>query len=274
VKDLGPLRYFLGIEFARSSRGIVISQRKYVPDLLPETGMLGCQPCSTPIDKNHQIIADSGDSVDREIYQRLVGRLIHLCHTRLDISYAVSVASRYMHDPRTGHMEVVHRILRYLKGTPERGIWFKKNGHLNLEGYCDADWGSSRDDRRSTSGYYVFMGGNLVSWRSKKQVVVARSTTEAEYRAMTLDLCEMWLKGLLKELRLLRNETMRLHCDNIAAINIANNLVQFDRTKHVEIDRFFIKEKLDSGVLKLEYVKSHSQLADCFKKGLGPREMS
>jgi hypothetical protein len=84
----------------------------------------------------------------------------------------------------------------------------------------------------------------------------------------------MWLKGLLKELRLLRNETMRLHCDNIAAINIANNLVQFDRTKHVDIDRFFIKEKLDSGVLKLEHVKSHSQLAYCFTKGLGPREMS
>jgi hypothetical protein len=104
-------------------------------------------------------------------------------------------------------MEVVHRILRYLKGTPGRGIWFKKNGHLNLEGYCDADWGSSRDDKRSTSGYCVFVGGNLVSWRSKKQAIVARSTAEAEYRAMALGLCEMlWLKGLLKELRLLRNE--------------------------------------------------------------------
>ena len=108
---------------------------------------------------------------------------------------------------------------------------------------------------------------------AKKQAVVARSTAEAEYRAMTLSLCEMmWLKGLLKELRLLRNETMTLHCDNVAAINIANNPVQFDRTKHVEIDRFFIKEKLDSGVLKLGYVRSRSQLADCFTKGLGPSE--
>jgi hypothetical protein len=191
VKDLGPLRYFLGIEIARSPKGIVLSQRKYVLDLLVEAGMLGCQPCSTPIDKNYQISAQSGDFVNREAYQRLVKRLIYLCHTRPDISYAVSVVSTYMHDPRTWHMEVVYRILRYLKGTLGRGLWFRKNGHLDLEGYCDVDWASSRDDRRSTSGYCVFVGGNLVPWRSKKQAVVARSTAEAKYRAMTLSLCEM-----------------------------------------------------------------------------------
>jgi hypothetical protein len=191
VKDLRPLRYFLGIEIARSPEGIVLSQRKYVLDLLTETGMLGCRPCSTPIDKNHQTNAQSGDPVNRETYQRLVGRLIYLCHTRPDISYAVSVASRYMHDPRTGHMEVVYKILRCLKGTPGRGLWFRKSGHLNLEGYCDADWASSRDDRRSTSGYCVFVGGNLVSWRSKKQAIVAWSTAEAKYRAIALSLCEM-----------------------------------------------------------------------------------
>jgi len=108
----------------------------------------------------------------------------------------------------------------------------------------------------------------------QKASIVAHSTAEAEYRAMTLSLCEMlWLKYLLKELRVLRNKAMMLYCDNITAINIANNPVQFDRTKHVEIDRFFIKEKLDSGVLKLKYVKSRSQLADCFTKGLEPSEV-
>jgi hypothetical protein len=136
-----------------------------------------------------------------------------------------------MHDPRTGHMDVFYRILRYLKGTPGKGLWFKRNKHMNLEGYCDVDWASSRDDRRSTAGYYVFVGGNLVSWRSKKQVVVARSTAEAEYRAMALSICEMmWLKRLLGELKVLRNGTMRLHCDNVAAINITNNPVQFEHT--------------------------------------------
>ena len=119
----------------------------------------------------------------------------------------------------------------------------------------------------------MFVGGNLVSWRSKKQVVVSRSTAEAEHRTMALALCEMmWLKGLLKGLQVLKNETMLLHCDNVAAINIANNAVQFDRMKHVEIDRFFIKEKIDAGTLKLKYVKSRNQLADSLTKGLGPKD--
>nr|CAE05707.2 OSJNBb0065J09.3 [Oryza sativa Japonica Group] len=191
VKDLGQLKYFLGIEIARSPRGIVLSQRKYVLDLLCDTGMLGCRPASTPIEQNHKLCAELGDPVNKERYQRLVGRLIYLCHTRPDITYAVSVVSRYMHDPRSGHMDAVYRILRYLKGSPGKGLWFKKNGHLGVEGYCDADWASSLDDRRSTSGYCVFVGGNLVSWRSKKQPVVSRSTAEAEYRAMSGCICRI-----------------------------------------------------------------------------------
>src|SRR5207237_3011378 len=141
----------------------------------------------------------------------------------------------YMHDPRTGHMDVVYRILRYLKSCPGKGAWFKKNNHLNVEGYCDAYWASCLDDRRSTSGYCVFVGGNLVSWRSKKQAVVSRSTAEAEYRALSQGLSEMlWVKNLLSELKLLRKGPLRVWCDNQSAISIANNPVQHDRTKHIE----------------------------------------
>jgi hypothetical protein len=111
--------------------------------------------------------------VDRESYQQLIGRLIYLCHTRPDISYAVSVVSCYMHDPRSEHLE-----LCYLKGSPGRGLFFKANGHLNIDSYCDTDWASCLGDRMSTSGLCVFVGGNLVSWRSKKQPVVSRSTAE------------------------------------------------------------------------------------------------
>jgi Reverse transcriptase (RNA-dependent DNA polymerase) len=191
VKDLGQLRYFLGIEIARGAEGIVLSQRKYVLDLLTETGMLGCRPAVTPIDQKFKLSAEAGEPVDRERYQRLVGRLIYLSHTCPDISFAVSVVSRYMHDPREGHMDAVYQILRYLKNAPGKGLIFRKNGHLNIEGYCDSDWASCPDDRKSTSGYCMFVGGNLISWKSKKQTVVARSTAEAEYRAMALGVAEM-----------------------------------------------------------------------------------
>lgn len=273
VKDLGKLKYFLGIEVARSSKGIALSQRKYTLDLLNDMGMMGCRAASTPIDQNNKVTAESGDSVDKEKYQRLVGRLIYLCHTRPDISYAVGVVSRYMHDPRDGHLEAAQRILRYLKGTPGKGLWFKSNGHLNVDGYCDADWASCLDDRRSTSGYCVFVGGNLVSWRSKKQSVVSKSTAEAEYRALSQGLSEMlWVRNLLSELKVLRQESLKVWCDNMSAINIANNPVQHDRTKHVEIDRFFIKEKIDAGIVSLAYVRSGQQVADCLTKGLGTKE--
>jgi hypothetical protein len=162
-----------------------------VLDLLTETGMLGCRPAVAPIDQKFKLSAEAGESVDRERYQRLVGRLIYLSHTRPDISFVVSVVSRYMHDSREGHIDVVYQILRYLKNASGKRLIFRKNGHLNIEGYCDSDWASCPDDRKFTSGYCMFVGGNLVSWKSKKQTVVARSTAETEYRVMTLDVVEM-----------------------------------------------------------------------------------
>ena len=234
--------------------------------------MLNCKPATTPIEQNPRIRADSGDPVDKHQYQRLVGRLIYLSHTRPDIAYAVSIVSRYQHEPRSGHVEAAHRILKYLKGTPGRGLWFEGNGHLVVDGYSDADWASCLDDRRSTSGYCVFVGGNLVSWRSKKQPVVSKSTAEAEYRAMSQGLNEMlWVRNLLSDLKLLREGPLNVWCDNRSAICIANNPVQHDRTKHVEIDRFFIKEKLDAGIIKIEYVHTGQQIADCLTKGLAAK---
>jgi Reverse transcriptase (RNA-dependent DNA polymerase) len=163
MKDLGQLRYFLGIEIARGAEGIVLSQKKYVLDILTETGMLGCRLAVAPIYQKFNLSVETGEPVDRERYQRLVGRLIYLSHTRPDISFSVSVVSRYMHDPREGHMDVVYQILRYLKNAPGKRLISRKNEHLNIEGYCDSDWVSCSDDRKSTSGYCIFIGGNLVS---------------------------------------------------------------------------------------------------------------
>jgi hypothetical protein len=275
VKDLGQLRYFLGIEVSGSPKGIYLSQRKYVLDLLAETGMSGCRPASTPIEQNHKLSSESGETVDKEKYQRLVGRLIYLSHTRPDIAFAVSVVSQFMNNPKSHHMDAVMRIIRYLKSCPGRGLLYKSHGHLQVECYTDADWAGSVDDRRSTSGYCTFVGGNLATWRSKKQSVVARSSAEAEFRSMAHGICEiLWLKIILLELGLFQAKPLMLYCDNKAALDIAHNPVQHSRTKHIEIDRHFIKEKLEQGIICMPYVSSSNQIADILTKGLSEKVFS
>ena len=167
IKDLGSLKYFLGMEVARSKKGIVVSQQKYILDLLKETGMMGCRPANTPIDPNQKLQSEgNGDPVDTTRYQRLVGRLIYLSHTRPNIAFAVSLVSQFMQSPHEEHLEVVQRILRYLKSTPGRGLFFKKTGQQAIEVFTDADWAGSIMDQKSTSGYCKFVWGNLVTWRS------------------------------------------------------------------------------------------------------------
>ena len=270
IKDLRHLRYFLRMEVARTRDGIAVSQRKYVLDLLKETGMMGCKPADTPIEPNTKLGTEEGSSpTNRDRYQRLVGRLIYLTHTRPDICYPVSLVSRFMNNPTESHMRAVNRILQYLKKTPGRGLYFKKNSSRQVEIFTDADWAGSMTDRRSTTGYCSYVWGNLVTWRSKKQSVVARSSAEAEFRAMAHGICEgIWLQRMLKELSMPSEHAMNILCDNKAAISIAKNPVHHDRTKHVEIDRHFIKEKIDDRSITLEFTPSSQQTADILTKGL------
>ena len=270
IKDLGNLKYFLGMEIARSKKGIAVSQRKYVLDLLNETGMLGCKPAETPMDTTVKLEESDGSApVDKGRYQRLVGKLIYLSHTRPDIGFSVSVVSQFMNNPTEKHMTAVIRILRYLKMTPGKGLFFQRTTKKEIEIFSDADWAGSVTDRRSTSGYFSFVWGNLVTWRSKKQSVVARSSAEAEFRAMAQGICEgIWLNRLLEELRVPLKHPMVLYCDNQAAISIAKNPVHHDRTKHVEIDRHFIKEKIEEGVFKVSYTPTNCQTADILTKVL------
>ncbi|RVW76419.1 Retrovirus-related Pol polyprotein from transposon RE1 [Vitis vinifera] len=235
IKDLGALKYFLGMEFARSKEGIFVNQRKYVLDLLDETGMLGCKPVETPIEPNVKLQPTKAKNVkDRDRYQRLVGRLIYLSHTRPDIAFSVSMVSQFMHAPGPEHFEVVYRILRYLKWT---------------------------------------LDGNLVTWRSKKQNVVARNSAEAEFRAVAHGICEiMWIRRLLEELKMTGSSPMKLYCDNKAAILVAHNPVLHDCTKHVEMDKHFIKEKIDNGLVCMTYIPTEEQVADVFTKGLHKRQ--
>ena len=158
----------------------------------------------------------------------------------------MNLISQFMHDPREPHFQATYRMLHYLKGNLGKGILFKKNDTLALEAYTVADYAGSIVDRRSITWYCTFLGGNLVTWRSKKQNVVARSSTESELMAIAQGLCELlWLKIILDDLRIKWDDPMKLYCDYKSAINIAHNPIQHDRTKHIEVDRHFIKEKLE-----------------------------
>ena len=190
-------------------------------------GLLDCKPANTQMVQNHRL-EEYPDQVptNKERYQRLVRKLIYLSHTRLDIAYVVSVVSQFMHCPSEDHMDVVIRILQYLKSSSGKGLMVSKNNHLKVEGYTDADWARNISNRKSTSGYFMFVGGNLIAWRSKKQKVVALSRAEAEFRGMAKGLCELlWLRRLLIEIGFAPNSEMDLFCDNKAAIDISHNLV-------------------------------------------------
>uniref|UniRef100_A0A2N9H2N5 Uncharacterized protein n=1 Tax=Fagus sylvatica TaxID=28930 RepID=A0A2N9H2N5_FAGSY len=247
TKDLGKLRYFLGIEV-----------------------ILAPKPFATPMEPNLKLMPDEGDFVDDpNTYRRLVGKLIYLTITRPDISYAVSIVSQFMTNPRVPHMNAVIRILKYLKNAPGRGLFYRSSGHLRIEGYTDADWAGSPSDRKSTTGYCTFIGGNLVTWKSKKQSVVARSSAEAEYRAMAHTTCELtWLRTVLQEFGLLTQGPTPLYCDNQAAIHIVSNPVFHERTKHIEVDCHFVRSKVESKDIITPFVPSGSQLANIFTKAL------
>ena len=154
-------------------------------DILEEIGLLGSKPVETPMNPNVKLYEDQGELLSNpERYRRLVGKLNYLTITRPDISFAISVLGQFMKDPRLPHWEAVIRIVRYLKAYPSRGLLYKANGHLRVEAYTDANWAGSPSNRKSTTGYCIFLGGNLITWRSKKQTVVAKSSAEAENRAM------------------------------------------------------------------------------------------
>ncbi|KAJ9542459.1 hypothetical protein OSB04_028965 [Centaurea solstitialis] len=242
MSDLGPLSFFLGIAASRSN---------------------------TPADTKTKLAVDGEPVPDPTLYRSLAGALQYLTFTRPDIAYAVQQVCLFMHDPRLPYLNALKRILRYLKGTLSYGLHLKASAVDRLVAYSDADWAGCPNTRRSTSGFCVYLGDNLVSWSSKRQHVVSRSSAEAEYRGIANVVAETaWLRNLLLELCCPLSRATVVFCDNVSAMYLASNPVQHQRTKHVEIDLHFVRERVAIGHVRVLHVPPAYQYADIFTKGL------
>ncbi|KAK1644529.1 hypothetical protein QYE76_062334 [Lolium multiflorum] len=230
MTDLGPLRYFLGLEL------------------------------------NVRLRATDGDPLpDPTRYRHLVGSLVYLAVTRPDISYPVHILSQFMSAPTSVHYSHLLRVLRYLRGTISRRLFFPRSSSLQLQTYSDATWASDPSDRKSLSAYCVFLGGSLIAWKTKKQVAVSRSSVEAELRAMALLTAEVtWLRWLLADFGVSADAPTPLLSDSTGAISIARDPVKHELTKHIGVDAFYVRHAVQHQVMALHYVPSELQLADFF----------
>ncbi|XP_056844130.1 retrovirus-related Pol polyprotein from transposon RE1 isoform X2 [Raphanus sativus] len=274
MKDLGALKYFLGLEVARSPQGIYLSQRKYTLDIITECGLLGCKPAGSPMDQNHKLAKATGLVLaDPEKYRRLTGRLIYLLATRPDLAYSVHILSQFMQTPQEDHWLAALKVVRYLKGTVGQGILFSATSSLSLTGWCDADWGGCLTTRRSLSGWIIQLGTSPITWKTKKQDGVSLSSTEAEFRSLRSITKEIiWLKELLRELGINHEDAVTVCCDNKSAIHLSANPVLHEQTKHMGIICQFVRDEITKGVIKMVYVPTSEQFADILTKALGRKE--
>jgi len=219
LKDLGDLHFFLGIEVKRGCDGLTLTQERYALDILKRSGMQLCKPVDTPLSPTEKLSIESGDKLgpdDSTKYRSMVGALQYLTLTRPDIAFAVNKVCQFLHAPTTVHWSTVKRILRYVKGTVNLGLQIRRSRSMLVSSFSDANWAGCVDDRRSTGGFAVFLGKNLVSWTARKQPTVSRSSTEAEYKALANAIAEMiWVQKLLTELGVAHPPRALLWCDNI-----------------------------------------------------------
>nr|GEX87953.1 ribonuclease H-like domain-containing protein [Tanacetum cinerariifolium] len=269
MTDLGPLNYFLGVSVTRDTFGMFLSQQKYATEVFERAGMLTCNPCRTPVDTDSKLFADGDPVSDPTLYRSLAGALQYLTFTQPDISYPVQQVCLFMHDLREPHFLSLKRILRYVCGTLSYGLQLYSSRTSTLVAYSDADWAGCPTKCRSTSGYCVFIGNNLLSWSSKRHFTISRSYAEAEYRGVANAVGETcWLRHLLRELYTPLSTATIVYCDNVSAIYLSSNPVQHQRTKHIEIDIHFVRDLVSTSRIRVLHVPSHCQYVDIFIKGL------
>lgn len=277
LKDLGSLHYFLGIEVLATSDGLLLTQRKYAQDLLIKAGLKDCKPMPTPLAVSEKLSLDVSDILDADSgtrYRSIVGGLQYLTLTRPDLAFAVNKVNQYVQSPTTAHLSAVKIILCYVSGTMNLGLQIVPSSSTMVSAFSDADWAGCADDRKSTGGFAAFLGPNLLSWQAKKQAIVSRSSTEAEYKALDNATAEViWVQSLLDELGIPQTKVPVLWCDNIGATYLSANPVFHARTKHIEVDYHFVRERVAQKLLDIRIISSNDQVADGFTKAQSIRRL-
>ena len=272
MSNLGSLSSYLGIEVKQGKTYIFLSQTTYAHKLLQHAKLGDCNAATTPLEARGQFSTEEGRStVNSTLYRSLIGSLRYLTHTRPDLLFSVGILSRHMENPNQEYYNGVMRILRYVKGTDNYGLIYKK-GKLNEEliGYSDSDFAGNYYDRKNASGHIFFFGGMAVSWSSQKQSIVALSSCEAEYIAATTATCQaVWMNRLIGELTNNEESKVKLMVDNQSTIKLSKNMSHHNRTKHIDTRYHFIRECVEDKKIKIAFIWMEDQLADIFTKALG-----
>jgi transposase InsO family protein len=278
MSDLGELMYCLGVEFVRDRKAhtITMSQSKYIKEVLKRFNMEECKPIGTPLDVNVKLLklsVEEFEAIEGDMegvpYKSGVGSLMYaMVATRPDLAFAVSMVSQFMSRAGPAHWSAVKRIMRYLQSTMEYKMCLGGKDFA-LRGYCDADWAGDANERRSTTGYVFFVGMGAISWNCRRQPTIALSTTEAEYMATSHSTKEaIWLRKLLADVGFVQEGATTIMCDNQGCIALAKNPTHHSRTKHIDVQHHFIREKLDSGEIILKYCPTEDMVADVLTKAL------
>nr|GEU75405.1 retrovirus-related Pol polyprotein from transposon TNT 1-94 [Tanacetum cinerariifolium] len=263
---MGELKFFLGLQVHQSSRGIFISQSQYTIELLKKHGIDDCVSMSTPMAKENLDADLQGTPTDQMTYRRMIGGLMYLISSRIEINFATFVCARYQARPTVKHLKEVKKIFRYIRQSYNMGLWYLKDSRFELIAYSDADHTGCKEDCKSTSGGLQFLGEKLVSCSSKKQDYTAMSTAEAKYVSLSTCCAQViWMRTQLLDYGYKYNKIPR-YCDSKSAIAISCNPVQHSRTKHIDIRYHFIKEHVEKGTVELYFVRTEYQLA--FTKAL------
>ncbi|GMI64368.1 cysteine-rich RLK (RECEPTOR-like protein kinase) 8 [Hibiscus trionum] len=277
--DIGEMSYFLGVGVKKMEDGIFISQKKYAEQIVSKFRIKDCKPVATPAETSMKLSIDSTrEPVNPTLFKSVVGSLRHLAITRPYITYDVWLVSRFMENPKQDHWIAAKRILRYVKGTLDHGLFYKHSQNSKLVGYSDSDYGGDINDRKSTSGYLFHIGSATFSWSSKKQQTIALSTCEAEYITAAVCTCQafflsntcqaIWLKNILDGLNFAQEGPTTVYVDNKSTISLARNNVSHGRSNHIDTKYHFIREQVKNKNVELVYCRKEDQLADSFTKPL------